>query len=98
MVIDGVFSESCNITSCVPQGSVLGPQLFIVHIDDIGEQLSPETFITLSADDALIYVRINSFTDPLIFQNDINTLMTWADRQRERWSLTLQVLNYALPH
>ena len=79
VVIDGVASETCEVTSGVPQGSVLGPLLFIVYINDIGEQLSPGTFIRLFADDALIYRRINSFADHITLQNDIHTLMAWAD-------------------
>ena len=69
VVIDGAFSDTCLVTSGVPQGSVLGPLLFIIYINDIGDRLSPGTFIRLFADDALIYRFIRSFEDHLILQH-----------------------------
>ena len=53
VVIDGEMSESCDVTSGVPQGSVLGPLLFIIFINDIVFGLN--FTIRLFADDAILY-------------------------------------------
>ena len=74
VVIDGVESEECDVTSGVPQGSVLGPLLFIIFINDIAAQVHPETKIRLFADDALLYRHINTIEDHLQFQKDLSIL------------------------
>ena len=51
VVIDGVFSDTLPVNSGVPQGSILGPLLFVLFINDIYEQVSPGTNIALYADD-----------------------------------------------
>ena len=56
-VINGEKSETCNITAGVPQGSVLGPLLFIVYIDYITEDLDTE--VRMYADDTCIFVDVN---------------------------------------
>ena len=80
--IDGAASETCEVTSGVPQGSVLGPLLFIIYINDIGQGLSPDTTIRLFADDALLYRKIQSHEDHSILQSDLNRLMDWATAWR----------------
>ena len=57
--------------SGVPQGTVLGPLMFLTYINDIHQELSSN--IRLFADDALLYRPILSEQDTLILQNDINT-------------------------
>ena len=54
VVVDGAKSSICKITSGVPQGSVLGPVLFLVYINDITINIYSE--IRLFADDILIYI------------------------------------------
>ena len=53
VVVEGINSTSCNVTSGVPQGSVLGPVLFLMYINDIGLNIHSE--IRLFADDILLY-------------------------------------------
>ena len=50
--IDGISSDWKYVSSGVPQGSIIGPILFIIYINDIGSDLSPETLLPLYADDA----------------------------------------------
>ena len=54
VIVNGSLSSHCNVTSGVPQGSVLDPALFLVHINDIVADFQSQ--IRLFADDCLISV------------------------------------------
>ena len=71
VVIDGSFSDTVSVNSGVPQGSILGPLLFVLFINDIYEQISPGTSIALYADDTKIWRRILSYVDCEILNRDI---------------------------
>ena len=77
MQVDGSLSESKPVLSGVPQGTVLGPLLFLIYINDISSQLSPGTTIRLFADDSLLYRTINSIEDTEALQRDLDTLQKW---------------------
>ena len=99
VVIDGVSSSTCEVTSGVPQGSVLGPLLFIIYINDIGDHLSKDTFIRLFADDALIYRCIRYFSDHQQLQEDINTLMKWATTWKMKFNISkCYAMHFMTPH
>ena len=76
--IDGEESETIPVTSGVPQGSVLGPLLFLIYIDDITRiSLSEGTKLVLYADDMLIYRKIDHPEDNVALQMDINSVNNW---------------------
>ena len=76
--IENVFSNYLPVKSGVPQGSVLGPLLFLLFINDISNGVSPGTNICLFADDKKIWRRMNSEEDCAILQNDIDNLYNWC--------------------
>jgi len=80
--IDGSFSDWTDVTSGVPQGSVLGPLLFLLYINDLPSVIKFSK-IQIYADDTKIYLRFPRDTDPTTMQADINEIMLWF----ERWDL-----------
>ena len=77
VVVKGKISPYLNISSGVPQGSVLGPLLFLIYINDIVTDI--ESIIKLFADDTSIYLSID---DPerrtLILNSDLRKITSWA--------------------
>ena len=83
VVIDGEYSDWCNVTSWVPQGSILGPVLFLLYINDLTDCVSNNTNVALFADDVKIYREINSLHDCLLLQHDLTSLDNWS----KKWKL-----------
>lgn len=77
VVIDGCPSTLLPVTSGVPQGTVLGPILFLIFINDIAENIKSD--IRLFADDCLLYRTITTSEDHHILQQDLDRLLHWAD-------------------
>ena len=78
VVIGGHQSSLKTVNSGVPQGSIIGPLLFVLFINDMHKCVSPGTSIALYADDTKIWRRIESENDNIILQNDINALLKWS--------------------
>ena len=76
MVIDGHFSIDAKITSCVPQGSVLGPLLFLIFIDYLPNCVQ-NSVCRLFADDCILYPRIRSLHNGNKLQADLDQLKKW---------------------
>ena len=74
--MDGYISQEAPVLSGVLQGTVLGPLLFLIFINDITENVSSP--IRLFADDCLIYHEIRSPSDCSLLQKDLDTLVKWS--------------------
>ena len=78
VAIDGSFSAWQPVRSGVPQGSVVGPVLFVLFINDIVEEISPNTNVLLYADDMKIWRTIRSQSDGILLQREIDSLSQWS--------------------
>ena len=67
-MVDGDASEPVLVTSGVPQGTVLGPLMFLIYINDIGDKLDEGTRIKLFADDCLLYRSIRSIVTKINYR------------------------------
>ena len=79
VTIDGEMSHPIPVTSGVPQGTVLGPLMFLLYINDIGEMIDSNTRVKLFADDCLLFRPIREPKDQTQLQEDLNHLKSWAD-------------------
>ena len=75
VILDGCSSESLPVTSGVPQGTVLGPLLFLCFVNDIPDCVSNN--IRLYADEILLYRTINVMDDCVKLQDDLNAFQQW---------------------
>ena len=78
VVIGNGKSIKKTVLSGVPQGSILGPILFVLFINDLPSGLSPGTELALYADDTKIWRQILSETDHDALQSDITYLYNWS--------------------
>ena len=79
VVVGGGESSVLPVLSGVPQGSVLGPLLFIMFINDVTVQISPGSTLSLFADDMTLFRTIVTVEDYWTLQCDVNALTTWIN-------------------
>jgi len=77
-VLNGIQSEWTNVASGVPQGSVMGPLLFVLYINDFPDIV---TWINVFADDAKIYSIIKSECDAIELQRNLDKTQEWSIAQ-----------------
>ncbi len=85
VVINGIATDWARVTSDVPQGSVLGPVLFMIYINDIDVVLN--NFIGKFADDTKIGNSVISDRDRQSLQDDLNKVSAWS----AKWEMPFNV-------
>ena len=75
--VDGQYSDKVWVRSGVPQGSVLGPLLFLIMMLDITDNIRHSTLSSF-ADDTRLWVRIKNILDTTKLQDDLNSLYEWS--------------------
>ena len=81
VILNGRSSQKADVLSGVPQGTVLGPLLFLVYINDMPAFVKSK--LRLFADDAYLYKVIKAIVDSQLLQTDLDSLQVWE----ERWDM-----------
>ncbi|KAI8480025.1 hypothetical protein Bbelb_422330 [Branchiostoma belcheri] len=100
VVVEGKASAPVKVASGVPQGTVLGPLLFLLYINDLPYQL--DSNVRLFADDCLLYVELSTQTDSQLLQKDLNTLEEWQSKWLMQFNpekcYIMHITNKRTPH
>ena len=94
VVINGSHSEWEQVTSGVPQGSVIGPLLFLLYIDDIDDEGANISVIRKFADDTKLGQIIKSDADRAALQGSLEKMEKWA----EKWGMSFNVAKCKILH
>ena len=78
VAVNGRISPLTPVISGVPQGTVLGPVLFLIHIRDIAEGISSGTTASSFADDTRVQRGISGPDDCCVLQSDLRKVYEWA--------------------
>ena len=81
VVVDGEVSSWKSVLSGVPQGSVLGPILFLVYINDLEEGVTGN--ILKFADDTKLFTKTKEIGDKQNLQDDIDKLVKWSEKMAD---------------
>ena len=72
------LSDFRPVSSGIPQGSCLGPWLFLIFINDITDNLGPEVSSKLFADDIKLYTQLSNPSSSVNFQTQLNIISAWS--------------------
>ncbi|CAB3998405.1 Hypothetical predicted protein, partial [Paramuricea clavata] len=86
VVVDGVASTWSPVTSGVPQGSILGPLLFVIFINDLPDVVQNGTATALYADDTKLHNTITSTDDCKCLQQSLTNLNCWSVQNNIRFN------------
>ena len=83
VIVDGEISIWKSVLSGVPQGSVLGPILFLIYINDLEDDISSK--VLKLADNTKVFRKVTNVTDKQSLQDDLDKLVKWS----EKWQMLL---------
>ena len=78
VLVDVQVSNWKSVLSGVPQGSVLGPLLFLIYINDLDDNITSN--VLKFADDTKVFRKVNTDGDQQHLQNDLDRLVKWSDK------------------
>ena len=90
VVVNGQSSQTAAVLSGVPQGTVLGPMLFLLYINDIADNVDSQ--MRLFADDSIVYREILTPADHKALEQDLNKPHNWA----RTWQMDFNVTKCAV--
>ena len=85
VVLDNKVSDYLPVKSGIPQGTVLGPLMFLLYINDIDQNIS--STIRLFADDCIMYRTVTTREEASILQCDLNKIYNWCTM----WQMQLNI-------
>ena len=77
-VVDGEISNWKSVFIGIPQGSVLGPLVFLIHINDLDDNITSN--VLKLADDTKVLRKVNTDGDKQHLQNDLDRLVKWSEK------------------
>ena len=83
VTVNGIMSSWSEVLSGIPQGSVLGPILFVIFINDL-----PDVVISITkifADDTKLFRAIRTLEDREKLRDDLNQLVKWSEDSEPQW-------------
>jgi len=92
VAIGNSLSSIAKVSSGVPQGSVLGPTLFILYVNELPSLVNSN--MKMFADDSKLYRTIQDNSDTLALQDDLDTLGNWS----RKWLLKFNVAKCKIMH
>ena len=94
VILNGEFSDWMEVLSGVPQGSVLGPLLFIIFINDLDLHADAADLLSKFADDTKVGVYVRGTDDRDRLQLVLNKLVAWSDH----WGMKFNVAKCKVVH
>ena len=78
VTVNGCESTERAVLSGIPQGSVLGPMLFVIYINDLPDNIVGDAFSFLFADDTKLFNKIRTVDDCFKLLNEVDNLYKWS--------------------
>jgi len=94
VTVGGKISRLISVTSGVPQGSILGPILFLLYINDVADLFDNVFRVKLFADDLKLYTEVNIASDAVCLQEHLSSLADWS----EIWQLNISTSKCSVLH